>query len=139
MTEEFSNAISSEEENPIGEKLNQILSDPESMARLAKMASSLSATGLLDSLGMHASEMGSDPGTSPMSEPKTADTPIPTQPETGGIAAAQLFSGKNRHTALLRALKPYLGTEKRDRVDRMLKLLQLAEVAGTVLYSEKDG
>jgi hypothetical protein len=44
-----------------------------------------------------------------------------------------------RHTALLRAIKPYLGSEKQARVDQMVKLLQLAELADTVLRGSQEG
>ncbi len=136
MEEEYSAASGAE--NPLGEKLNQMLSDPESMARLAQMASSLAKTGLFDSLGQSdAPEPIASEATQTESAGAVAAS-APQEKQRNVSAAAQLLSGKNRHTALLRALKPYVGAEKRDRIDRMLKLLQLADVAGVVLYSEKE-
>ncbi|MGM9625970.1 MAG: hypothetical protein ACI3XM_09730 [Eubacteriales bacterium] len=40
------------DENPLGGKLNQILSDPESMRKLSQMANALAGSGMLDNLGI---------------------------------------------------------------------------------------
>lgn len=38
--------------------------------------------------------------------------------------------GGDRYIALLSALRPYLSAERRDKVDRILRFLRLAELAG---------
>ena len=120
----------------LGEKLNAMLSDPESLSRLAGMASALASSGVLSGLMGNpkagGGETASDDTKAPsMSEDnRPADTlPAETQKSLqNGIRAVN-----GRHSALLRALKPYLGQEKQARIDQMMRLLQLAELADTVL------
>jgi hypothetical protein len=121
----------------LGEKLNAMLSDPESLSRLAGMASALASSGVLSGL-MGNLRAGGDSQTasddtkvpSPTEENRPSDTlPAETQKSLqNGIRAVN-----GRHSALLRALKPYLGQEKQARIDQMMRLLQLAELADTVL------
>lgn len=121
----------------LGEKLNAMLSDPESLSRLAGMASALASSGVLSGL-MGNPKAGGDSQTasddtkvpSPTEENRPSDTlPAETQKSLqNGIRAVN-----GRHSALLRALKPYLGQEKQARIDQMMRLLQLAELADTVL------
>ena len=121
----------------LGEKLNAMLSDPESLSRLAGMASALASSGVLSGL-MGNLRAGGDSQTasddtkvpSPTEENRPLDTlPAETQKSLqNGIRAVN-----GRHSALLRALKPYLGQEKQARIDQMMRLLQLAELADTVL------
>lgn len=113
--------------------LSSVLSDPESMNRLASMASALASSGVLSGL------MGGDNG----NDAKSGDTPTTENANTDGNGIPQalgtsekklhLHGVSGRHAALLRAIKPYLGAEKQARIDRMMKLLQLAELADTVL------
>lgn len=141
------------DENPLGGKLNQILSDPESMRKLSQMANALAGSGMLDNLGIgknadHTENDKNGDGASGGSGSEKQEGS-----DTAAAAAAVLRewtagkktdggnkSGKgnrdshtNRHAALLCALRPYLGEQKRERVDRMLKLLQLADLADSVL------
>ena len=122
------------------EKLNAVLSDPESLNRLAGMASALASSGILSGL-MGNPGAGSDRTTAPdgereehptaenrMSDAVPAEMPSGQKSTQGGIKAVN-----GRHSALLRAIKPYLGQEKQARVDQMMRLLQLAELADTVL------
>lgn len=121
----------------LGEKLNAMLSDPESLSRLAGMASALASSGVLSGL-MGNLRAGGDSQTasddtkvpSPTEENRPSDTlPVEAQQSLqNGIRAVN-----GRHSALLRALKPYLGQEKQARIDQMMRLLQLAELADTVL------
>lgn len=101
------------------EKLNKLLSSPESMAKIS---------GLLGSLG----------GVPP-SPPPEESAPSPPPPPAGGglpegIDIAKLlpllsgFSGDNDDTRLLRALKPYLHGERAGRLDGALRMLQLSQV-----------
>ena len=117
------------------QKLASVLSDPESLSRLAGMASALASSGLLSGLGGGSS--GDAVRETAESEPietaggeqgdaGRADTvPAVQKPSVHGISG--------RHAALLHAIKPYLGQEKQARVDQMMKLLKLAELADTVL------
>ena len=144
------------DENPLSGKLNQILSDPESMRKLSQMANVLAGSGMLDNLGIGknadrtendlpgdgaSGEGGSDTAAATaavfreLTAGKRADDgnkSVENAGNTGGGKNSR-NSHTNKHAALLCALRPYLGEQKRDRVDRMLKLLQLADLADSVL------
>lgn len=116
----------------IGQKLNEMLSDPAALSRLAGMASALASSGMLSGL------VGGDGSqTAQISRSDTEETngeePLREEPRSATRIGSALPAVSSRHTALLRAVKPYLGAEKQARVDQMMKLLQLAELADTVL------
>ena len=120
----------------LGEKLNAMLSDPESLSRLAGMASALASSGVLSGLmgnpkaggGATASDDTKAPS---MSEDNRPSDTLPAETQKSLQNGIRAVNG--RHSALLRALKPYLGQEKQARIDQMMRLLQLAELADTVL------
>lgn len=131
----------------IGQQINKILSDPQSLQQLQSMASALG-------LG------GSAPAAGPEPAPEPAPTP---QPDLSGLAGAlgalggQQDQGQNSlgalagladnaqllgmvtrlapllgqagreddSTRLLRALRPLLGAERQKKVDEALKILQM--------------
>ena len=120
----------------LGEKLNTILSDPESLSRLAGMASALASSGVLSGLMGNpkagGGETASDDTKAPsMSEDNRPSDTLPAETQKSLQNGIRAVNG--RHSALLRALKPYLGQEKQARIDQMMRLLQLAELADTVL------
>lgn len=100
------------------DRLNSILNDPEQMDKIANMAKSL---------------MGS--GSGDTAEPQT----VPAQPFDGldpgmlqGIS--KIMSGLNNKqddekTALLEAMKPYLGEKRRAKMDRAMKIAKMARLA----------
>jgi hypothetical protein len=133
------------------EKLNQILSDPNTMNQIMSIASSLSG--------------GESGASSPPAEavsplPATqATTPAPAGPDLSALSAllggsgldaatlgklgsltAQL-QGEDEKTALLNALRPFLRPERAERVDRVIQLTRLSRVvkaALTLLRKEAD-
>lgn len=120
----------------LGEKLNAMLSDPESLSRLAGMASALASSGVLSglmgNLRAGGGETASDDTKAPsMSEDNRPSDTLPAETQKSLQNGIRAVNG--RHSALLRALKPYLGQEKQARIDQMMRLLQLAELADTVL------
>ena len=120
----------------LGEKLNAMLSDPESLSRLAGMASALASSGVLSGLMGNpkagGGETASDDTKAPsMSEENRPSDTLPVEAQQSLQNGIRAVNG--RHSALLRALKPYLGQEKQARIDQMMRLLQLAELADTVL------
>lgn len=85
----------------ISEKLNEVLSDPEKLKGVMSLASTLmSQTASAES----AAESLAD-----------ARRPSPAAPDRRG--------------ELLRALKPFLSGERRDRIDKILRIITLAGVA----------
>ncbi len=83
-------------------KLNELLSDPE---RLKTVMSAVSGI-------MGQSE-------------RLAEIPV-HKAEIPAVPAVK----NNERTELLRALKPFLSKDKCDRIDKMLKIMTFAELAG---------
>lgn len=124
-------------------RLSDVLSDPESMGRLMKMASGLASSGLFS--GMDPGNTASDTeGTSRTQTPENGTKPDPG--EAAGDRADTEHTGKNeerhfgkghgdggKHAALLRALRPYMSGQRQARIDQMLGLLQLAQAAEAIL------
>lgn len=100
------------------DKLGSILSDPEEMAKITRLAGQL---------------MG-NAGESPPSEPR---------PEDGGFDPGMLgrlqglmgsLSGKGDDKAgLFKALAPYLREERRAKLEKALRLAKAAKLAGAAL------
>ena len=97
------------------EKLSQVLNDPNSMAQLMSFA---------QSLGM-----------------RPPDAPPPPGPPPGDDAFVrgilQLVRQANQkdgpQEALLAALKPYLRPERREKLDRAMRIARISQIAGGAL------
>lgn len=99
-----------------GAKLRSVLSDPEAMAKISAIASSL---------GSPSDSSKPDPAPSAPAED------IGTAPEKDAFSAFQQLSQLNPQLddprlALLCSLKPLLREEKRDRIDALTRALTLA-------------
>jgi hypothetical protein len=122
----------------LDEKLNALLSDPNSMAQIMQMAQQLSAT------------MGGSASPSPPAAP-TAQTasqaPAPSLP--GGIdpqvvarflPLLQEYSRSSSQTMqLLYALRPFLKESKQDKVERAARLARLIHLGKKFLMDWGDG
>lgn len=99
------------------EKLNQLLNDPESMAKILSM---------VKSLGL---------------QPPVPDEPPPSAPppvDEGMLMGMmqmmrQMQQTDGRQEALLSALKPYLAPERREKLDRAMQLAKISHLAGFAL------
>lgn len=92
-------------------KVQEVLSDEESMAQLNELAEMLK-----EDLGGEASESA---------EKSSAESAFDFSQLLG---IGQLLGGVNsddKNTALLLALRPHLSTERQTRIDRAVKLLKL--------------
>lgn len=96
------------------EKMQSILSDPESMQQISELAQMLKG------------DAGADPP-APQSPP----------PSSGGFDPAMLLKlgeimnnakKEDANTALLTALRPHLKEKRREKVDRAVKILQLLTI-----------
>ena len=103
------------------EALQNILSDPEQMARM---------TALAESLGLKPPE-GPSPQPSPIgaSEGDQASGPGPDLGRLMGMLAAT----GGGETRVLSALRPVLSAEGQGRVDRALRAAKLSRLAGSLL------
>ena len=101
------------------EKLSQVLNDPNSMAQLMSFA---------QSLGMGPPDTPPPPGPSP--GPPPGDEAF-----VRGIL--QLVGQANQkdgpQEALLAALKPYLRPERREKLDRAMRIARISQIAGGAL------
>ncbi len=96
------------ENSNLADKLSEILNDPEGMARIQSMAQSL---------------LGDGGGESP--------EPQPSPDESAAIfkmLTALKNSGGDDRSRLLLALRPHLSEDRREKVDKAVKLLRLASV-----------
>ncbi len=133
MAQELENV----QNDDLGQKLNAMLSDPESMSRLAGMASALASSGILSGLMGNGDGTQADGATRGDTEAAVNqgrdDSSGENLPAEAVSGPGNIWAVNGRHAALLRALKPYLGEQKQARIDQMMRLLQLAELADTVL------
>lgn len=116
------------------EKLNTLLSNPESMAQIMQLAKSLSGE----------EEKGQSPDNTP--PPRSAPPPPPQDSGAPGFDPkliaqfAPLFKELNnaqnsQARQLLYALRPYLSTQRQEKVERALQLARLIHVGKKFLAS----
>ena len=117
----------------LGQKLNAVLSDPERLQQLAGMANALASSGMLSGMLGGLDKKTEDEASDTSSNLPAASVSAKEDGGKDGMPTEIIRAASSRHSALLRALKPYLGEEKQARIDQMMRLLQLAELADTVL------
>ena len=93
------------------DKLNSLLNDPEQMNRITEMAKSL----------MGGSGDGDKKDAAGGSDADMAAKISKLLKKTG--------AGENDRTALLNAMKPYLSSPRRDKMDKAMRIARLAEIA----------
>lgn len=100
------------------DKLNQILSDPDSMAKIMSLAQSLGG------------EQNAPPP--PPATPRPQPPPPPDDAFVKGILRLmqQAQHTDKRQEALLCALKPYLAPERQAKIDEALRIAKLSQLAG---------
>lgn len=101
------------------ERLNAVLNDPQQMAQIAEMASSL--------MGSIAPEGGASP----------------PQRDDGVLSLAEKlakeFSSGTDQQRLLRGLAPYLSEERRQRLEKALRFSSAAKLVSAVFPAEGGG
>lgn len=97
--------------NDIAGKISELLSDEESLQQLTELARMLT-------------EENGGEGSSPPPDAPAPD--IGGMMKLAGLAGAA--SKQDSRTELLLALRPHLGKEKQERVDKAVKLLRLLAV-----------
>jgi len=94
-------------------KLEQLLSNGEAMEKIMAMASSLS------------SQQNFPP------EKSAEDNS--EEPRRSTLGTLPLPAGRSGYSAILLALKPYLDDERKDRVDKLISMIRIAETAKMLL------
>lgn len=125
-------------EQDISGQLQSILSDPERMRQLMQMASALAGSGILQGTVRQENDSPSAaalPGeitAAPDSaeERQTNNPGSERNPEkVPRIAGNGSRSSGGRHAAFLNALRPYMSPQRQKRIDQILKMIRLAELA----------
>ena len=128
------------------EKLNAILSNPESMGQIMNLAQSLNLGG-----GGEPSGEGGPAAPQPEAPPENASSGIPDglsglgsllgqiDPKLIGrllpLAGELAGGGNDERMKLLYALRPFLKPERRDKVERAAKTARLIHVGKKLLQS----
>ena len=94
-------------------KLEQLLSNNEAMEKIMAMASSLS--------------------TQSNSPPEKSAEDNQEAPQKNAMGALSLPTGRCGYSAILFALKPYLDDERKDRIDKLISMIRIAETAKMLL------
>ena len=115
------------------EKLNKILSSPDDMAKILKMARSFSDSAELESgkTGESGSESSKATSDDLGFDPKTLQL-------ISRLMNAYSSAGKGK-TELISTMKPYLKEERRDELDRALKIAKIAKAARAALAEFSGG
>ena len=132
--------------NDFEEKLNAILSNPESMGQIMNLAQSLNLGG-----GGEPSGEGGPAAPQPEAPPENASSGIPDglsglgsllgqiDPKLIGrllpLAGELAGGGNDERMQLLYALRPFLKPERRDKVERAAKTARLIHVGKKLLQS----
>ena len=114
----------------LDEKLNALLSDPNSMSQIMQMAQQLSAT---MGGGMDAAPQAQQPPAPPLGglDPQVLARFLPLLQE---------YSRSNSQTMqLLYALRPFLKESKQDKVERAARLARLIHLGKKFLTDWGDG
>ena len=99
-------------------KMNDLLKSPESMEQIMKLARSLSGNNSSE----RKSEFEQGEQGNPQQNPEAPDFGS-IDPRLMGLFGATLIS----------ALKPYLKSDRREKIDKALQIAKLAKVAKTVI------
>lgn len=111
----------------INEMLGRVLQNPEALGSIMKLAQ-----GLMNGGG---EGVAPQPQQSTQNAQNTPDTPdMPEGDMREAISKSELprlFVHDENRTRLLAALKPYLGKSRREKVDYILNILRVMELAGS--------
>lgn len=134
----------------LDEKLNALLSDPNSMAQIMQMAQQLSATMGGGSASPSPPTAAAPTAAAPPAAPTTQNTPQAPAPSLPGgidpqvvarfLPLLQEYSRSSSQTMqLLYALRPFLKESKQDKVERAARLARLIHLGKKFLMDWGDG
>ena len=120
--------------NDFSEKLDAILSNPEMMTQIKRLADTMTgskpnegeaAPSAKESGAQEETESGAD-----MKEAVSAIAALAAGDRRGMRGKGGARKNMAHSKALLLALKPYLDEKRCEKIDKLLKMMQLAEMAG---------
>lgn len=122
-------------DNNMSSMISQLLSNPDSMKKLMEMANSMGLTQSPAQQGQQAPQQnaGQEQSAQPASVPAMAQSAPAVNNGTaealsravqalGGLSSAAPASN-DRHASLLMALKPYMRSQRQEKLDGAMKLL----------------
>ena len=121
------------------EKLNSVLSDPESMAQVMSMISTLAPlmqnAGNADNEEKVKSNIDINKNNDDKNVTNSLESPLQISSSNTEAFPASKMSvpvklPKDRRCELLEALKPYLKRSRAERVDQMIRILQISDILG---------
>ena len=121
------------------EKLNSVLSDPESMAKVMSMISTLAPlmqnVGNADNKENVKTNTDIDKNNDDKNVTNGLESPLPISSSNTEAFPVSKMSvpvklPKDRRCELLEALKPYLKRSRAERVDQMIRILQISDILG---------
>ncbi len=115
--------VNSGTDNPMGNILSSLLSNPEMLAKLPTLLSSVKP--IIDMLGAGSL---SSPASASVSAPISA----PTSQTVPTSLTASHNKGADSRTALLCAMKPYLSHDRQNAIDYIIKLGRLGDILKTL-------
>lgn len=128
------------ENNDIGNVLGKLLEDPETLSRLMTVAGGIMEGMKLEGQSEradHGSDRSDDEKGSEQSDEATAQPIKDNTADTAKLIASLLGGIKPKandpRCALLYALKPYLSSQRAERIDTLVKALGVTELASGFL------
>lgn len=112
-----------------GAKLDMLLSNPAMMAQIKTLADTM--TGNADATSAPSAPTSApSPGSAPVSSAGSESAPPQEAVPALFSPSPGLDQNMKNMRALLLALKPYLDEKRREKLDKMLHMMRLAEMAG---------
>lgn len=108
-------------EGDLEKTLNAVLSDPEQMGKLTRIAKQF---------------MGQD-----AAEPAQENQAPEPDGKLLGMLKHAMGGTSGNSSALLKAMRPYLRPEKQEKMDKAMNLARIVHIAGAVMkeYGDEDG
>lgn len=130
-------------ENDIGKSLSALLEDPEALSRVMKLAGTL-----MGNMQAQEEQTGQSDGRTtdkatppkkPDEDEKTSEHSESSVPDFSALPALLGSIGAKNTSdpkcALLTALKPYMAHGRAEKIDSLIKILKLSELAGGFLHT----
>lgn len=111
----------------ISEMLNRILSDPQAMSGVMKLAGGL-MNGGEGSAANEAERPPANGGGEDANRTANASTPSLNSLGLGNVKLPKLLSYDADRVKLLEALKPYLGDGRRDKISYLLNIMRILKL-----------
>ena len=108
----------------LSEKINQLLSDPDSMSQILSLAKGLGAS------------MPDQDAPQPSAQPTQMPDEATMRRMMGFLSEANRSGGKD--AALFQALKPFVSPERSARMDRAAEIAKLSHIASYALRNLED-